>query len=118
MLKIASVSGAPPQTPLGSLRRSPNHLVVRAYFLQQSQLCAFGPCNFPDSHFYQCKKTHKLSHYLKSLKICPGVDRNRNRKYKFLLVLPLLPRVHADTLYTYTLALNCSSLSCWGRKQL
>jgi len=23
MLKIASVSGAPPQTPLGSLRRSP-----------------------------------------------------------------------------------------------
>src|SRR6218665_4228587 len=31
MLKIASVSGALPHTPLGSLRRSPNPLVVRGF---------------------------------------------------------------------------------------
>src|SRR6218665_3291854 len=31
MFKIASVSGAPPQTPLGSLRRSPDPLVGRGF---------------------------------------------------------------------------------------
>src|SRR6218665_2642414 len=31
MLKIALVSGAPPQTPWGSLRRSPNPLVGRGF---------------------------------------------------------------------------------------
>src|SRR6218665_2645823 len=31
MFKIAWVSGAPPQTPLGNLRRSPDPLVVRGF---------------------------------------------------------------------------------------
>src|SRR6218665_3213719 len=78
MFKIASVSGAPPQTPLGELTTLPQTpQSLGASFLQQSQLCAFGPSNFPDSHFYQCKKTQKLSHCLKSLKICPAQEQNR-----------------------------------------
>src|SRR6218665_567979 len=83
MFKFVSVSGAPPQT-----------LLVGASCLQQSQLRAFGACNFPYSHVYMRKTqkisplpmqsptpwhlqhlnffTFKMSHYLKSLKICPG----------------------------------------------
>src|SRR6218665_3422837 len=33
MLKIASVSGVPPQTPLGSLRRSPDPVVAKGFLL-------------------------------------------------------------------------------------
>src|SRR6218665_3445127 len=60
MFEIASVSGAPPPTPLGSLRRSPDSLVGSGFF-------AFN-----------------MSHYLKSLKICPAstLELNQGRSHK------------------------------------
>src|SRR6218665_1165926 len=56
MFKIASVSGAPPQTPLGSLRRSPRPP-------SREGLLAFGNRSFePSAHSPQytpqTKKTH------------------------------------------------------------
>ena len=80
MFKIASAYDAPP-----------NPLVGRGFLPSQSQLRAFGACNFPDSHVYMRKTlklspsqsppprhlqhlnffTSNMSHYLKSLKICP-----------------------------------------------
>src|SRR6218665_3713738 len=91
MFKIASVSGAPPQTPRGAFDPPPNPQSVGASCLQQSQLRAFSAYNFPDSHVYR-RNTLKfrpaqspppwrlqrldffasnMSHYFKSLKICP-----------------------------------------------
>src|SRR6218665_4018716 len=42
MFKIASVSGAPPQTPLGSLRRSPDPLVMRGFLPLSIAVSHFG----------------------------------------------------------------------------
>jgi len=51
MFKIASVSGAPPQTPLGELTTLPQTPKSwGASCLQQSQLRAFGACSYPNAH--------------------------------------------------------------------
>src|SRR6218665_2881425 len=83
MFKIASVE---------ELTTPPRPLVgIGASCLRQSQLLAFGACNFPDSHVYMRKTlifpaqspptrhlqrldffTYNMSHHLKSLKICPA----------------------------------------------
>src|SRR6218665_3210774 len=49
MFKIASVSGAPPQTPMGSLRRSPDPLVVRGFLPSAIAASRLRRLHFPRS---------------------------------------------------------------------
>src|SRR6218665_2428681 len=94
MFKIASLSEAPPQDHAGGAYDTPpNPSSIGASCLRQSQLRAEDACNFSDSHVYMRKtlkftctpaqspppqhlqhldfSTSNMSHYLKSLKICP-----------------------------------------------
>src|SRR6218665_2477504 len=53
MLKIGSVSGAPPQTSLGSLRRSPDPLVAKGFLLSAKAASRLWHSQFellPHSH--------------------------------------------------------------------
>jgi len=92
MFKIASVSGAPPQTPVGKLTTLPDPLVVRGFLPSAIAASRLWRLQFSDSHVYTRKTqtfsspqsppprnlqrldffTSNMSHYLKSLKICPG----------------------------------------------
>src|SRR6218665_1902542 len=55
MFKIALISGAPPPDPAEGAYDAPSDsLVVGAFCLRQSQLRAFGACNFPYSGGGNC----------------------------------------------------------------